>query len=298
MVLLIAGLASLCAVSLSAQEAVLSQEYGSGVHSYFAGNYAKAYEQLTTAIDGGLKDPRAFYFRGLACLNLGRPQDAGLDFRAGAALEADDVNKLYNVGKSLERIQGSARAELEGYRVNARAAAWERERQREKARYQQTSGEREGDLRRHADAAPEVAPPAPGGDDENPNPFAMPGDKVDKPKKSAKKAKPNDENVDPFGGDEEEQPAPATPEKKAGKAGKSDKKAAPKPGKKVGNEPDPFGAKPAEKPGKSDGGKADGKGKKKGSLIGGVGKAIGKAIGGDKKAAPDDKKKPDDSGNN
>ena len=112
-VLLVAGLASLCTVSLSAQEAVLSQEYGSGVHSYFAGNYAKAYEQLTTAIDGGSKDPRAFYFRGLACLNLGRPQDAEIDFRAGAALEAQDVNKLYNVGKSLERIQGPARAELE-----------------------------------------------------------------------------------------------------------------------------------------------------------------------------------------
>ena len=69
-VLLVAGLASLGAISLSAQDAVLSQQYGSGVHSYFAGNYAKAYEQLTTAIDGGLKDPRALYFRGFGLLGF------------------------------------------------------------------------------------------------------------------------------------------------------------------------------------------------------------------------------------
>ena len=131
-VLLVAGLASLCAVSLSAQDAVLTQEYGSGVHSYFAGNYAKAYEQLTTAIDGGLKDPRAYYFRGLACLNLGRPQDANLDFHAGAAIEADDVNKVYDVGRSLQRVQGSARAELEVYRSQARAVALQRVQAQEK----------------------------------------------------------------------------------------------------------------------------------------------------------------------
>ena len=34
-VLLVGGLASLSAVSLFAQDAVLTQEYGSGVHAYF-----------------------------------------------------------------------------------------------------------------------------------------------------------------------------------------------------------------------------------------------------------------------
>ncbi len=69
-VLLVGGLASLFSVSLFAQEAVLGQEYGAGVHAFFTGDYASAYEHLTTAIQGGSKDPRAFYFRGLACLKL------------------------------------------------------------------------------------------------------------------------------------------------------------------------------------------------------------------------------------
>ena len=186
-VLLVAGLASLGAISLSAQEAVLSQQYGSGVHSYFAANYAKAYEQLTTAIDGGLKDPRAFYFRGLACLDLGRPQDAKLDFHAGAVLEADDVNKLYNVGKSLERIQGSAREELESYRINARMAAFEREERLERDRYEKQAKARA----RHSQQAGRTGDvrPAVSGGDENAisDPFELPGDT---PKKAVKKTQP------------------------------------------------------------------------------------------------------------
>ncbi len=252
-VLLVAGLASLGAISLSAQEAVLSQQYGSGVHSYFAANYAKAYEQLTTAIDGGLKDPRAFYFRGLACLDLGRPQDAKLDFHAGAALEADNVNKLYNVGKSFERIQGPAREELEGYRINARMAALEREEQIQRIRYGKAKESGGADINSLASGPKDVPSSASGGEENaNPDPFAVEGDQ---PKKAVKKAPPEkpDENVSPFGDDEEDQPAAATPDKKAGKAGKTDKKP-PKAGSKAaGSEPDPF-AKPAEKPeGKSDG---------------------------------------------
>jgi hypothetical protein len=268
-VLLVAGAATLCAFSLSAQEAVLSQEYGSGVHSYFAGNYVKAYEQLTTAIDGGMKDPRAFYFRGLAMLNLGRPQDARLDFRAGAALEANDVNNLYNVGKSLERIQGSARAELEAYRVDARMRKFELEERLQRARYEKTASQREADIDRLANGPKKPTATAGGEDDD---PFALPGDQPKKPvaKKAPPKASAED---DPFGSDEDQAPDANAPEKKPGKVDKKPSKTA----KKSSGDSDPF-AKPAEKPEGSDGGNS--KGKKKGSLIGGVGKAIGKAIGG------------------
>ena len=51
--LLAAGMVLLSAVSLHAEEAVLGQMYGSGVHAYFSRDYVKAHECLTTAIEGG-----------------------------------------------------------------------------------------------------------------------------------------------------------------------------------------------------------------------------------------------------
>src|SRR5262249_22295814 len=81
------GLICLCAMPLAAQDAVLGQLYGSGVHAYFGQDYAKAYESLTSAIDGKTQDPRAYYFRGLALLKLGRPEAAEGDFKTGAKLE-------------------------------------------------------------------------------------------------------------------------------------------------------------------------------------------------------------------
>lgn len=72
MVLLVGGLAGLCTAPLQAQEAVLGQLYGSGVHAYFSGDYLKAYEKLTAASDAGSRDPRVYYFRGLVYLKLGR----------------------------------------------------------------------------------------------------------------------------------------------------------------------------------------------------------------------------------
>ena len=47
-VLLVGGLASLWATSLPAQDAVLGQKYGQGVHAYFSGDYSQALR----AIDG------------------------------------------------------------------------------------------------------------------------------------------------------------------------------------------------------------------------------------------------------
>src|SRR3989304_6108521 len=136
LVLLVGGLASLWTFSLQAQEAVLGQLYGSGVHAYFSGDYLQAYEKLTAAIDAGSRDPRVFYFRGLVYLKLGRTPEAQMDFQRGSERETKDVNKFYNVARALERVQGPARLQLEAYRVQARMIALEEAEKLRKARYE------------------------------------------------------------------------------------------------------------------------------------------------------------------
>ena len=298
-VVLVGSLASLSAVPLFAQEAVLGQEYGAGVHAFFAGDYAGAYEQLSVAIQGGSKDPRAFYFRGLACLNLGREPDATIDFRKGAELESNDVNRFYDVGKALERVQGSARTELEKYRVAARMAALEAAEKVRKQRYEAIQREESRVLREQARNAPpsgeEIVPP-PAADDEEENPFAVPGEARKPAKKShkagkvAKKAAAGDESdEDPFA----TEPAPdkkAAPEKPADKGKKSTEK------KPAGEDDDPFAEpKSPAKPG--DKGKKPADGKKPGTTPDEKKPADKKAPGDEKKPdekKPDPGKKPDE----
>src|SRR5207247_7172033 len=85
-VLLIASLLP-SADFLRGQDDTLSQMYGSGVHAYFAGDTTESHEYLTRTIEAGTSDPRAYYFRGLANLQLGRPDEADADFTKGAELE-------------------------------------------------------------------------------------------------------------------------------------------------------------------------------------------------------------------
>jgi hypothetical protein len=268
-VLLVGGLASLSAVSLFAQDAVLGQEYGSGVHAYFMGDSQTAYERLTAAAQGGSKDPRVFYFRGLTYLQLGRPQEATMDFRKGADLESKDINRFYNVGKALERVQGSARLQLEDYRVDARMAALEQAERIRKARYEAMKREEDRVLREQSLAAPEgpevVPPPAA----ESDNPFAAPAATAPPDKKGAETkpaAKKPDADEDPFApakssdkaadkrppakkADEKKaaaeddpfKPAPADEKKPDAKKPDAKKPVAPaKPGKTPDKEPDPF----------------------------------------------------------
>jgi len=284
-VVLVGGLASLGTVPLFAQEAVLGQEYGAGVHAFFAGDYAGAYEQLSAAIQGGSKDPRAFYFRGLACLNLGRGPDAAIDFRKGADLESGDVNRFYDVGKALERVQGEARTELEKYRVAARMAALETAEKIRKQRYEAIQREESRVLREQAKNAPpsgeEVVPP-PAAEEGEDNPFAIPGE-TSKPKKAGKKSAkaPADgsEEDNPFGTDE--------PEKKPKKPADKGKKSAEK--KKTAEDDDPF-AEP-----KSPEKKPDDKGKKPGDEKKSPSKPDEKKPGDEKKSpSKPDEKKPGD----
>jgi hypothetical protein len=183
---------------LPAQDAVLSEFYGSGVHQYFAGNYAQASSDLTASIQGGSKDPRAYYFRGLAAQRLGWQQNAAADFRAGAALESADINQFYPVGKSLERVQGSARMSLERYRAVARAEAHQRQERRNAIRYEQRK-RAEAQVLRAPGPTPPAAGPVPSTDEPAAaeDPFAEKDDKAEEmPGEEKPAAKEADD--DPF----------------------------------------------------------------------------------------------------
>jgi hypothetical protein len=149
----IAALALLSPMPLAAQDAILGQVYGSGVHAYFGEDFVKAHQLLTTAIDGHTQDPRAFYFRGLALLKLGRPQEAEGDFQQGAKLEsAIDPARAYNVARSLERVQGSDRAKLEQFRLEARMTMLKKAEDERAQRYQATLKEQREFLQRQSEA--------------------------------------------------------------------------------------------------------------------------------------------------
>jgi hypothetical protein len=96
--------------------------YVEGVYAYFAGQSQRADSYLTQSIAGNPNDPRAFYFRGLSRVREGRQSEARADMQTGAALEARHPN-YFDVGKTLERVQGPTRLALEEYRRSARIKA-------------------------------------------------------------------------------------------------------------------------------------------------------------------------------
>jgi hypothetical protein len=116
-----------------ADEFVLEQMYGSGVHAFNDGDLAAASDAFTAAIKGGTNDPRPYYFRALTFIRLGREQDAKLDFEKGAELEAVDAANVTLVSRSLERVQGRQRQMLEQFRTVVRAAALARKQSSDRA---------------------------------------------------------------------------------------------------------------------------------------------------------------------
>lgn len=107
------------------EDPALARAYGSGVHAYFCGDFQRAYDDLTQAIEAGTSDPRAFYFRGLAARKLGRLDESEADFASAAEREADGTG-AWPVSRSLERVQGCDRLALERYRTRARVVAAQR----------------------------------------------------------------------------------------------------------------------------------------------------------------------------
>lgn len=133
--------------------------YSHGVHAYFDGNVGEAEPCFTRAIALNPNDPRAYYFRGLSRLQLGRDAGAPADLEAGAAAEARQPDR-YAIGTALERVQGGPRILLEQYRRQAREAYALHRAEVNRARYERVS-RREADVLRQKVAVPldQLVPP-------------------------------------------------------------------------------------------------------------------------------------------
>lgn len=162
-VVAVALVPSLCAGQSTIGSLPLAAAYGDGVHAYFAGDYDRAYEDLTQAIEAGTVDPRAYYFRGLAALRQGRSDEAEADFTTGAERESAGIG-AWPVSRSLERIQGPDRLRLERHRVRARVALLQRQREAEGRRYSQIEAAQPDVLRRRRP----IGPPVEAADEANP----------------------------------------------------------------------------------------------------------------------------------
>jgi hypothetical protein len=110
------------------ESVALRDTVGGGIHAFHAGDFDRAYDDLTNAIEAGTNDPRSYYFRGLAALKLGRTSEAEADFTAGADREVS-TGSIRRVSQSLERVQGPDRLTLERFRARARLGALQRDRE-------------------------------------------------------------------------------------------------------------------------------------------------------------------------
>lgn len=117
---------------------ILDDLYGQGVHAYYEGDYSASAQWLGQAIAQGTQDPRVYYFRGLAQLQMGHQTQAKNDFAKGAEIETAGTERYYPIAESLSRVQGNARVSIEQARRAARSTAKERELARQKARYEET----------------------------------------------------------------------------------------------------------------------------------------------------------------
>lgn len=127
-----AGLA--LAASPVSEDPALARAFGSGVHAYFSGDYQRAYDDLTQAVEAGTEDPRTLYFRGLAARKLGRLDEAEADFTRASEQESEGTG-AWPVSRSLERVQGSDRLALERHRMRARVVALQRDQTAIERRY-------------------------------------------------------------------------------------------------------------------------------------------------------------------
>src|SRR5690606_30892635 len=161
-------------IVVPAQGTPLGDLYGRGVHAFYAHQYEEAHEYLSMAIDQGLEDPRAYYFRGLVYRATGRPDEATDDFEKGARIEATASAQLFDVSRALQRIQGPTRLEIEDHRSQARVALRGQQVQRAKARYEGLQqAEQEGALLQSPQRDPVPAlPRAERDEDEGVDPFS------------------------------------------------------------------------------------------------------------------------------
>ena len=96
--------------------------YSNGVEAYFRGCSSEAESSFSTLMSVDPNDPRAFYFRALSLMRQGREDEARSDMEIGAQIEARNPHR-FDIGKTLQRVQGPTRLLLEQYRSRARATA-------------------------------------------------------------------------------------------------------------------------------------------------------------------------------
>jgi tetratricopeptide (TPR) repeat protein len=136
-----------CGEEAMSEVSALARAYGVGVHAYFANDFQRAYDDLTQAIEGGSRDPRAWYFRGLAARKLGRLDEAEADFSTAAERETMAAAD-WPVSRSLERVQGSDRLALERHRIRGRVAGLQAQREAVQQRYSAIESRQSEVLRR------------------------------------------------------------------------------------------------------------------------------------------------------
>jgi hypothetical protein len=105
--------------AVRADDFTAARQYGAGVHDFFQGRYFEAIEHFDRALAENGRDPRVYYFRGLAKRRLGWIDDARTDFLMGSQLEV--ALKRRDVGMALQRVQGADRLTVERFRREARA---------------------------------------------------------------------------------------------------------------------------------------------------------------------------------
>jgi hypothetical protein len=143
----VAGRPAVAAFPVTSDSLPLAAAYGQGVHAFHAGDYQRSYDDLSQAIVAGTQDPRAYYFRGLAALRLGRLDEAEADFSSGAEREMNQSGD-WRVGRSLERVQGVDRLRLERHRSRARITALQSDREATRRRYSEIEDAQDEVLRR------------------------------------------------------------------------------------------------------------------------------------------------------
>jgi tetratricopeptide (TPR) repeat protein len=219
------------APGLAAEEQLaVRQALGGGMHAFHAGDYDRAYQELSNAIEAGSDDPRGYYFRGLAALRMGRTSEAEADFASGADREAAG-GSMRRVSLALERVQGQDRMSLERYRSRARLAAMARDRDAVMRRYSGIE-DAAGDVRRRRqpeDIRPELVPPPAG----QPRGAAGAAEELTPPADMPEPKKLRPKSDDPFADEPADEPA----------AEKTDDAAGEKPMRKStkAEDDDPFG---------------------------------------------------------
>lgn len=204
---------------------------GAGMHAFHGGNYAESFQWLSDVIAAGSKDPRAYYFRGLAARRCGREFEAEADFLEGARLEALGEGGR-NIGRALERVQGADRLLLERYRAKARTASASRDLEAAGRRYSTAAPEPDESIfrrRRPEVEGDDIANPAapkreaagePAADDafvEEPA-EAEPPMKAEAEEPAAEAPAAGGDKADPFGDDPFGAGAGEPAERKAGEA--------------------------------------------------------------------------------